>query len=161
TTTERARAGEVREYDLPRLSDIRRAVAGIQVGRGDPEVTGIAYDSRQVKPGDLFVCVHGFKTDGRQYLPEAVRRGAAAAFWERPETDDRQIRALRVPPAGGGMARAAWAFYADPSRELSLVGVTGTNGKTTTTSLVESILGAAGTRTGVIGTIGCRIGSEP
>src|SRR5438874_5781473 len=144
-----------------RLSDIHRALPGAQrVGAGDPELSGIAYDSRAVKPGDLFVCVRGFRADGRQYLPDALCRGALAALLEAPPEAELGVPALVVPSAREAMARAAAAFYGYPSRRLSMVGVTGTNGKTTTTYLVESICRSAGRKTGVIGTIGCRIGAD-
>jgi UDP-N-acetylmuramoyl-L-alanyl-D-glutamate--2,6-diaminopimelate ligase len=147
---------------MVRLSDIQRVLPGaLRLGEADPEIRGIDYDSREVGPGDLFVCVRGFKTDGRQYLPDAAQRGAAAALLERPAQADCGIPTLVVPSAREAMARAATAFYGYPSRELALVGVTGTNGKTTTTYLVESICRVAGWKTGIIGTVGCRIGSEP
>src|SRR5438270_10924826 len=123
---------------MTRLSEIERALsAARRMGAGDPELNGIVYDSRKVKPGDLFVCVRGYKADGREYLPDALRRGAAAALLEPPAESDLGVPALVVPSAREAMARAAAAFYAYPSRRMSLVGVTGTNGKTTTTYLVE------------------------
>src|SRR5207248_357877 len=87
-------------------------------------------------------------------------RGAAAALLEAPGAAAPDVPALVVPSAREAMARAAAAFYGYPSRRLSMVGVTGTNGKTTTTYLVESICRSAGRKTGVIGTIGCRIGAD-
>jgi UDP-N-acetylmuramoyl-L-alanyl-D-glutamate--2,6-diaminopimelate ligase len=151
---------------MTRLSELERELGGSRrLGAADPEVRGIAYDSRRVQPGDLFVCVRGFKNDGLQYLPDALRRGATAALLEAPSALAGNemlggVPALLVTSAREAMARAATAFYGHPSRRLMLVGVTGTNGKTTTTYLIESICRAAGMKTGVIGTIGCRLGHE-
>jgi UDP-N-acetylmuramoyl-L-alanyl-D-glutamate--2,6-diaminopimelate ligase len=128
-------------------------------GTADPSVAGLAYDSRHVKPGDLFFCVRGLKTDGLKFLPDAVARGAAAAVVE-GEAGELPVPAIRVPSVREAMPRLSAAFYGFPSRALTLVGVTGTNGKTTTTYLTESIARAAGYGTGVIGTIGARINGE-
>src|SRR5437762_137657 len=155
--------------EMTRLSEFERLLAGARrLGTEDPDLQGIAYDSRRVQPGDLFVCVRGLKSDGLDFLPDALRRGAAAALVEAPSLEGRPaeagalpVPALVVPSAREAMSVAAAAHYGYPSRSLGLVGVTGTNGKTTTTYLVESICRAAGRQTGVIGTIGCRIGSEP
>jgi UDP-N-acetylmuramoyl-L-alanyl-D-glutamate--2,6-diaminopimelate ligase len=145
-----------------RLSELARRIGAARwVGREDPDVLGIAYDSRRVKPRDLFVCVRGFQRDGREFLPDAVARGAVAAMVEEEALPGvRPLPAVVVPSPRIGMARAATALADYPSRALALVGVTGTNGKTTTTYLVESILRAAGWKTGVLGTIGCRIGTK-
>ncbi|MBI3910683.1 MAG: UDP-N-acetylmuramoyl-L-alanyl-D-glutamate--2,6-diaminopimelate ligase, partial [Armatimonadetes bacterium] len=145
---------------MSKLSDLARCLPGARLlGSGDPELGGIAYDSRQVKPGDLFVCVRGFQTDGHRFLPDALARGAIAALVEEPPAD-LPVPALLVASAREAMPRLAAAFYGYPARRLRLIGVTGTNGKTTTTYLIESLFRAAGQRTGVIGTLGCRIGSE-
>lgn len=145
-----------------RLSELARLLGEArQLGRGDPNVGGIACDSRRVKPHDLFVCVRGFKSDGAAFLPDAAARGAAAALVEADsDLPPVALPALVVPSARAAMARAATALHGYPSRRLALVGVTGTNGKTTTTYLLESIARAAGYRTAVLGTIGCRIGDE-
>src|SRR5947199_5167229 len=106
---------------MTRLSELERAIAGARrIGAGDPDVRGIAYDSRRVAPGDLFVCVRGFKSDGREFLPDAVRRGAAAALLDAPVEGDLPIPALLVPSAREAMARAAAAFYGHPARGLRL-----------------------------------------
>ena len=150
---------------MPKLSrfldvlDGVRPLAPTMEADPDPEITGLAYDSRQVKPGDLFFCVKGLKLDGHRYLPDAVARGAAAAVVEHP-VDPLPVPALEVESARAAMPKVAAAFYDYPSRKLALVGVTGTNGKTTTTYLVESIAKAAGRNTGVIGTLGARINDE-
>jgi UDP-N-acetylmuramoyl-L-alanyl-D-glutamate--2,6-diaminopimelate ligase len=131
-----------------------------RLGEGDPEIRGVAYDSRRVGPGDLFACLPGLKTDGYRFLGDAVARGAAAVLLERADTGPLPVPALLVPSAREAMAWAAAALHGHPSRRLTLAGVTGTNGKTTTTYLVEAIFRAAGRKTGVIGTLGARIGDR-
>lgn len=128
-------------------------------GGTEAEITGLAYDSRRVKPGDLFFCVHGLKSDGHLFLPDAAARGASAALIER-ELPELPVPAIMVENVRAAMPRVAAHFYDYPSRKLALVGVTGTNGKTTTTYLVEAIARAAGHGTGVIGTLGARINDE-
>src|SRR5947209_6154357 len=152
---------------MSRLSELQQYLPGATLrGDQDPEIRGVAYDSRRVKPGDLFVCISGLKTDGHRFLPDAVARGAVAALVEQPdtvptvETVSVDVPSLVVPSARRAMALAAAAFYDHPSRKLCMVGVTGTNGKTTTTHLIESIFRAAGHRTGLIGTLGARIGDR-
>jgi UDP-N-acetylmuramoyl-L-alanyl-D-glutamate--2,6-diaminopimelate ligase len=124
--------------------------------RGDPESTevlAVDFDSRQVRPGSLFCCVPGEHTDGHRHAADAVDRGAVALLCDHfLDLDVAQVRvaAGSVRPA---MAEVASAFHGHPSRTLTMVGVTGTNGKTTVTHLVRSILDRAGTPTGVIGTL--------
>ena len=131
------------------------------LGRLPDAVTGLAYDSRAVTAGDLFVAVPGLKQDGRLFIPEALVRGAALVVTEGsdplPGTD--QGRVL-VPSVREALARLADAFFEHPSGTLTVVGITGTNGKTTTSYLVEALLRARGMGTGVVGTIQYRIGDE-
>jgi UDP-N-acetylmuramoyl-L-alanyl-D-glutamate--2,6-diaminopimelate ligase len=123
----------------------------------DPVVRGLCIDSRQVSPGDLFVALPGQYADGHDHLPEALRLGAAAFVVERrPEGDLGGRPVVCVRDARRALAPLAVCFFGDPSRELTLVGVTGTNGKTSTTFLVESILREAGRRVGLIGTVQVR-----
>ena len=115
------------------------------------EITGLAYSSRDVKPGTLFFCVVGFTADGHDFAPDAVERGAAALVCERP-------LGLGVPEVVVGDARramgpAAARFFGDPTAELAVVGITGTNGKTTTAFLVRHLLEAGGFQTGLMGTV--------
>lgn len=127
----------------------------------DPEVTAITYDSRQAEPGTLFVCVPGLKTDGHLYLPDAIARGAVAGVVENaPPVPNSATALCQVPDARVALARLAAVWNGHPSRRLRLFGVTGTNGKTTTTYLLESIFRKAGMRAGVIGTLGCRIDGQ-
>ncbi|MCI3921034.1 UDP-N-acetylmuramoyl-L-alanyl-D-glutamate--2,6-diaminopimelate ligase [Paenibacillus sp. TRM 82003] len=126
--------------------------------RGDAStvVTGLAVDSRRVGPGDLFLCIPGFTQDGHDYAASAFESGAAALVVERPLPLD--APQLIVPSARYASAIIARHFFGDPSRSLRTIGVTGTNGKTTTASLIESILSAAGRETGLMGTIQVKIG---
>jgi len=128
---------------------------------GDLEriVTGLAYDSRAVKRGDIFFAVPGLAMDGHDFITDALARGAAAVVVERKIAPSSETAWIRVPNVRRAMALWAARFYGHPSRGLVLAGVTGTNGKTTITYLLESIFKAAGMLTGVIGTISYRSGS--
>jgi UDP-N-acetylmuramoyl-L-alanyl-D-glutamate--2,6-diaminopimelate ligase len=125
---------------------------------GDPSVgvSGVAYDSRRVSDGDLFCCVRGLVTDGHDFAPAAVASGAAALLVEQPVGTG--VPEIVVADARVAMARVAAEFYGRPAEALTLIGITGTNGKTTTAYLVASILEAAGYRTGLIGTVETRVG---
>src|SRR3954447_5124542 len=117
----------------------------------DVEVADLAYDSRAVGPGTLFFCVPGFTIDGHDFAPVAVERGAAALVVERPL--GLGVPEVRVASARAATAPAAARFFGDPTAHLGVVGITGTNGKTTTAFLVRGLLEAAGRRTGLLGTI--------
>lgn len=138
-------------------ADIVRADAAV-----DPVIRGIGYDSRRVSPGDLFVALTGSVSDGHDYIERAIALGAVALLVER--APDAAILgdavAIVVGDSRRAMAPLAMRFFGEPSSELSLVGITGTNGKTSTTYLVESILGAARLRTGLIGTVEIRYAGE-
>ncbi len=125
----------------------------------DLEITGLAYDSRRVQPGNAFVAIAGVHTDGHRHVPEALQRGAAAVFVERSVETGPAV-AVRVADTRHALALLAATFYRHPSRELALVGVTGTDGKTTTAILIHSILQAGGFLAGVLNTIDQRIGEE-
>jgi UDP-N-acetylmuramoyl-L-alanyl-D-glutamate--2,6-diaminopimelate ligase len=130
--------------------------------REDPPIRGIQIDSRVVAPGDLFVALRGSQADGHHFLGAAGKLGAAAFLVEAvPDGVDLQGRpALVVRDTRRALAPLATRFYGNPSAELTLVGVTGTNGKTSTTYLVESILHQAGREVGVIGTVEVRYAGE-
>jgi UDP-N-acetylmuramoyl-L-alanyl-D-glutamate--2,6-diaminopimelate ligase len=121
--------------------------------RGDAsvDVTGVTHDSRQVGPGSLFCCVPGRVTDGHDHAPAAVAAGAVALLCERPL--DLPVAQVVVADVRATMGPVAAAFHGHPSASMDVVGVTGTNGKTTTTFLLQAILEAAGRPTGVIGTL--------
>jgi len=128
----------------------------------DPVIRGICYDSRAVAPGDLFFAVRGELSDGHDYLAQALERGAAALVVEEvsPELDLHGRPAVVVEDSRRALAPIACCFYGEPARELTLVGVTGTNGKTSVTYLVESILARADHRVGLIGTVEIRYPGE-
>jgi UDP-N-acetylmuramoyl-L-alanyl-D-glutamate--2,6-diaminopimelate ligase len=142
------------------LSTLAERVPGAEVrGDGGTLVRGAAFDSRSVESGQLFFCVPGGAADGHAFAGEALRRGAAALVVERELDDD--APQLLVPSVRAAMGPIAAAVHGDPADALTLVGVTGTNGKTTVVHLLEAILAASGRRTGAIGTIGGRIDGEP
>ncbi|HEV3379262.1 MAG TPA: UDP-N-acetylmuramoyl-L-alanyl-D-glutamate--2,6-diaminopimelate ligase [Thermoleophilaceae bacterium] len=115
------------------------------------EVTGLAYSSQSVAPGTLFFCVPGFRADGHDFAPDAVARGAVALVCQRPL--GLGVPEVVVDDVRAAMGPAAGRFYGDPTSELDVVGVTGTNGKTTTAFLVRHLLEADGRQTGLLGTV--------
>jgi UDP-N-acetylmuramoyl-L-alanyl-D-glutamate--2,6-diaminopimelate ligase len=129
----------------------------------EKEIDSIHYDSRRIKPGSLFVAIRGFRQDGHDFIPQALEAGASAsvvqagfAFSPPPPG----ITLVQVESSRLALAQIAANFYHHPSRKLRLIGVTGTNGKTTTTFLIESLLARAGHRVGVIGTINYRFAGQ-
>ncbi|OFS70286.1 UDP-N-acetylmuramoyl-L-alanyl-D-glutamate--2,6-diaminopimelate ligase [Pseudomonas sp. HMSC08G10] len=123
----------------------------------DPLIRELTLDSRQVRPGDLFLAVPGAKVDGREHIADALARGAAAVAYEEQGASVLPItEAPLIPVRGliGQLSEIAGRFYGEPSRQLDLVGVTGTNGKTSVTQLVAQALDALGQRCGLIGTLG-------
>ncbi len=125
-------------------------------GPADVRITGLAFDNRRVEHGDAFFCVPGFTRDGHDFAPEAVARGAAALIVQRPL--GLGVPEVVVEDVRSAMAVAAARFYADPSARLPVVGITGTNGKTTTAFLVRSLLERAGRPCGLLGTVKSVIG---
>ena len=130
---------------------LHQVIAGAPAAASDLDVTGLAYDTRSVSAGTLFFCVPGFTRDGHEFAPEAIARGAVALVVERrlhlgvPEVEVASVRAAMAP--------AAAAFYRDPTAQLETIGVTGTNGKTTTAFLVHALLEADRRQTGLLGTV--------
>ncbi len=125
----------------------------------DPGIRGLAYDSRRVGPGDAFVAIPGTHTDGHRYVDEAIRRGAVVVFTEHPVAVHGALE-IRLPDTRRGLARLSAAYYRHPSRELALVGVTGTDGKTTTCILLHRVLQEAGWKAGALSTVDQRIDEE-
>jgi UDP-N-acetylmuramoyl-L-alanyl-D-glutamate--2,6-diaminopimelate ligase len=117
----------------------------------DVEVSGLAYSSRSVVPGTLFFCVPGFRADGHDFAPDAVARGAVALVCQRPL--GLGVPEVIVDDVRAAMGPAAARFFGDPTAELEVVGVTGTNGKTTTAFLVRHLLEGGGRQTGLLGTV--------
>jgi UDP-N-acetylmuramoyl-L-alanyl-D-glutamate--2,6-diaminopimelate ligase len=120
-------------------------------GETETEIAGLAYDSRTVEPGTLFFCVPGQRSDGHEFADRAVESGATALVVER--LLDVRVTQVRVADARAAMASIAASFWDDPTSQLRVAGVTGTNGKTTTAFLIRHVLEAHGTRTGLLGTV--------
>lgn len=130
-----------------------------EVAKGDSDtlVSGVAFRSDDVRVGDVFFCIPGFKHDGHDFAADAVGRGAVALVVKRPLGGFEGVAQVVVPDPRIALSRASAMLLGCPSARLSVVGVTGTNGKTTTTYLIESVLRAAGHTTGLIGTVETRI----
>ncbi len=142
-------------YDDMKLNEL---IAGLDVQRmdasaGDPVVGAVTEDSRRVEPGTLFLARAGLVSDGRQYVEEAIRRGAVAVVAETPPATPSGVAILIARDVPLVAAQLAERFFGQPSRALSLIGVTGTNGKTTTAHLVKQILDTSGSSCGLIGTV--------
>jgi UDP-N-acetylmuramoyl-L-alanyl-D-glutamate--2,6-diaminopimelate ligase len=140
-----------------RLSELARGYDIDSPGL-DPDITGLTEDSRKVTPGTLFVAVRGTSDDGAKYVHEAIARGAVAVAGDLGEVP------AGVPYIRGAGARAALAelasrYFGDPSRELQIIGFTGTFGKTSTSAVLQQLLSAGGVRAGVLGSLGARYGS--
>lgn len=144
------------------IKELIRAVDAVQVvGDASVEVLGLNYDSRKVAVGDCFFAVVGVQSDGHNYIPQAVERGARAVVCERlPESVAEGVCYVQVDDTNAAMADMAAAYYDNPSRELKLVGVTGTNGKTTTATLLYELFGILGYKAGLISTVVYRVGSR-
>jgi len=142
---------------------LKTILEGVAVSRlsadSELEICGVCCDSRAVKPGELFVAVRGFSSDGHKYIPMAVEKGCAAVLCEEPPAVE--IPYVLTPDSRLGLALTACNFYRHPSREMKIIGVTGTNGKTTTTILVKQILEKClGAKVGLVGSISNMIGDR-
>jgi len=156
-----------------RLSHLLNALPSVlgQVG-GDVEISGIAADSRNVRPGSAFVAIPGISVDGHRFITDAVSKGAVAVIGERPPQELPDDSAGHLSPPQGAVtyvhvpnAREAWgwlctAWHDFPARKLTVIGVTGTDGKTTTVNLIYAILRAAGLETGMVSTVNAHIGAQ-
>jgi len=123
------------------------------------EISGISYDSRKLQSGDLFVAIRGLEKDGHQYIPQAIQGGAAAVVVDRDEIHG-AVTTIQVKDSRKALAFLSARWFDHPARKLRMVGVTGTDGKTTTAYLVHAILRQAGFQTGLIGTVVTRIGQD-
>jgi UDP-N-acetylmuramyl-tripeptide synthetase len=147
-----------------KLSNLVKAVKPLSVEHTgaekglDPQITSVHYRSQEVRPGGLFVAIAGHTADGHDFIEDAIERGAAAIVSQKQISSP--IPNVRVADSRLALADIAACFYATPSAHLTLIGITGTNGKTTTAYLVESILQQAGLAVGVIGTINYRYGGN-
>ena len=141
------------------MMELMRLLEGVEieriVGESQKEIAGIAYHSRKVEKGFLFAAIRGLEFDGHRFIGDALERGAGAILLEEEQAIPEGTM-IRVPNSRRALARISSTFYGNPSSRITLIGVTGTNGKTTTTFLLESILKRAGGRVGVIGTINYR-----
>lgn len=129
-----------------------------KTARENPDITSMEMDSRKVTPGSLFVCIKGYTVDGHEYAGEAVKKGAAALLAEREL--DVNVPVIVVRDVKRAMAVLSSVFYNHPTRKMRLIGITGTNGKTTTTHLIDQVLKDSGQHTGMVGTLYTKIGEE-
>ena len=129
-------------------------------GSLEQEISEVIYDSRKAVPGCIFLCMPGAVTDGHDYIPEVLEKGAAALVVEREVAVPKDVTVLRVENARLALAELAAAWYGHPAEKLTTIGVTGTKGKTTTTYMIRGILEKAGKPTGLIGTIEAIIGDR-
>src|SRR5919202_4113154 len=155
--------GELRAYGPRRtvtLGDVARAVGGELNGDEHMIVLGVTHDSREVAPGRVFVAVRGLNFDANRFVPQAVERGAVGVISEQERPEGLECSWIKVGDARRALPLAAAEAARHPSRELKLVGITGTNGKTTTAYLVAAIAEAAGERTALISTVEYRVAGE-
>jgi UDP-N-acetylmuramoyl-L-alanyl-D-glutamate--2,6-diaminopimelate ligase len=138
---------------------IQRLKAKSVQGSVDKEITGVRYDSRRVTPGNLFVAVRGGTFDGHSFIEQAVEKGAVAVVGEQAGLSQRAT-VIVVPDSRDALAQLAATFFGYPSRKMKMIGVTGTNGKSTTTFLIKHLLERAGQSTGLIGTVQYEIGER-
>lgn len=131
-----------------------------RVPNADAEITGLALDSRAVKPGDLFFALSGISSDGHQYISQAIENRAAAVVGSKELTQPLKVPYILSENTRQAMAWFSAAYYGFPARHLTVIGVTGTDGKTTTTNLIYQILKAAGLKVGLVSTVNAQIGDE-
>src|SRR5580658_933692 len=128
--------------------------AEILAQSGNPDVSSVEYDSRRVKPGCLFAAMRGETSDGNRFIDSAIQSGAVAVVTDSPTEKAREGVAWALVPHGRrALARISANFYKKPAEHIAVIGITGTNGKSTTAFLIESILAAAGRKSALIGTI--------
>ncbi len=142
---------------------LRKLLEGIELletaAELDMEITGVSYDSRQTKPGDLFVAMAGYETDGHKYIPMALERGAACVLCQEPQEGN--FPRVRTADTRAALAKLGCNWYGNPAESMVMVGVTGTNGKPTTTYLLKDVLEKClGAKVGLIGTNQNMIGDE-
>ena len=145
-----------------KLSDLIKDIDYTVVqGSTDIDITSLTIDSRKTGEGTLFCCIYGLHTDGHKYIPQVYENGCRAVLCERDVTGlGEDVTALRVENTRAALSAIAKRFYDNPSEDFTLIGVTGTNGKTSTTYFMESVLNSLNKKTGVIGTVEIRLGGE-
>ncbi len=152
--------------ELKSLIDEAAGLAALAAGSGASEITSVEYDSRKAGPGSLFVAIEGFESDGHRFCEQAVEAGAAAVCVSSNRLDefrrlaDKGAAVITTDNGRAALSRLSAAFHGYPSRDMGVVGITGTNGKTSITFMVESILKQAGRNPGVIGTVNYRWGGK-
>jgi len=143
-----------------RLAEV---IGGVDIigryGSLEVDIKDVIYDSRKVTPGCLFICITGFKVDGHQYIQDAINKGAAAVVVEK-DIEAEGITVVKVKNSRAAMPILGSNFYQHPTNKLKLIGITGTNGKTTTTYLIKAVLEQAHKKASTIGTISIKIGNE-
>lgn len=141
---------------------LKELLAGLEIVSAaadlEMEISDVSYDSRRVKPGDLFVAMTGFAADGHKFIPQALASGAAAVLCQDPP--EGEVPYVQVADSRRALAVVGGNFFGHPSKDMTMVGVTGTNGKTTTTYLLKAVLEARGGKVGLIGTNQNMIGEE-
>jgi UDP-N-acetylmuramoyl-L-alanyl-D-glutamate--2,6-diaminopimelate ligase len=141
------------------LKDLIKPVGNVRlVGNGDVVITGIEYDSRRIEPGMLFAAVAGYKTDGRTFIGDAIKNGAAAILSDKPISDS--IPVILTDSPRRALADLAASFYGFPAKDLFIVGVTGTNGKSTSVFVIKKILEISGKKTGMLNSLVYDTGRE-
>ena len=144
-----------------KLSELLTALEPVSFsGDSEREITAVAYDSRKVIPGSLFVCIRGEETDGHKYIPNAIQAGAAAIVAEEEPSFPLDAALILVRDARSALARISAAWFGYPASRMTMIGLTGTKGKTTTSHMIKKILEKAGHKVGMIGTMGAFIGEE-
>jgi UDP-N-acetylmuramoyl-L-alanyl-D-glutamate--2,6-diaminopimelate ligase len=143
------------------VQELASLVGGVTMGDATAVVSDVTHDSRTVEAGFLFAAVRGFVSDGHAFIGDAVAAGASALCVEDQSVVPAGHPAIVVPSVRRALGRLASAVHGNPSSSLRVVGITGTNGKTTVTHLLESIAAAAGIQQSIIGTVGARINGEP
>ncbi|MCX7902966.1 MAG: UDP-N-acetylmuramoyl-L-alanyl-D-glutamate--2,6-diaminopimelate ligase [Caloramator sp.] len=143
-----------------RLSELILGIDNYALKGNDVDIKHITYNSKDVKEGSLFICIEGFKTDGHNFAKEAVDRGAKALIVSKDINIDNNVTLVKVKDTRKAMAIIASNFYKKPAEKMKVIGITGTNGKTTSTFMMKSILEACGQKIGLIGTIYNIIGDK-
>lgn len=143
-----------------RLVDLLKGVKHEIKGNPNVDISGVCYDSRKAKPKYLFIAIKGFKTDGLLYVEEAIKNGAVAVVTDRDISEYPGVTVVLVEDARAAMAKIASNFYNNPTSKLTLIGITGTNGKTSVTYMLKAILEQQNNKVGLVGTIQNIIGDR-